>query len=293
MSTPRAASRRLVLAASLSIALVSLLPALRADAQEVRCPFSTSARSFLGTPTEQARCLLRPVRRLGNVGPRRATLPAPLDQLDRPIGIDRARLARFLSARGINPAALGGDFSTAVTAKYLVIHDTSSPLLPFVSNDPAVAEVFPPVIDTAEWTGNRLVGRSDADRAHMYVNRLGRGITTLDFSLPRRATKFETRILGAAGRGLFVHVEMIQPRRPNRRGIDEFSPRGGFTDAALERLALVFITASVRRGQWMIPAFHCVLDVGIPDAHDDPQNFDLDRWAAKLNALLTEIRALP
>jgi len=293
MSTPRASTRRRVLAASLSVALVSLLPAPRAGAQETRCPFNDSTRSFAGTPSEQARCLLRPVRRLGNVGPRRATLPAPLDQLDRPIDIDRARLARFLSARGINPAALGGDFSTAVTAKYLVIHDTSSPLLPFVSNDPAVAEVFPPVIDTAEWAGNRLVGRTDADKAHMFVNRLGKGITTLDFSLPRRATKFETRVLGAAGRGLFVHVEMIQPRRPNRRGIDEFSPRGGFTDAALERLALVFITASVRRGQWMIPAFHAVLDVGLRDAHDDPQNFDLDRWAAKLNALLTEIRALP
>lgn len=257
------------------------------------CPFNRETRSFEGSPNQQALCLLRPVRRLGNVGPARESLPAPLDQLDRPIGIDREKLRRFLDARGINPAALGGDLSTPVTAKYLVIHDTSSPLLPFVSDDPAVAESFPPVIDQADFGGNKLTGRPDANRAHMFVNRLGKGITTLDFREPRRATKFETRVLGDAGRGLFVHVELIQPRRPNSRGIDEFSPRGGFPDAQLERLALVFITASVRRGQWLVPAFHCVLDLGIPDAHDDPQNFDLDRWAARLNALLTEIRAHP
>ena len=26
--------------------------------------------------------------------------------------------------------------------------------------------------------------------------------------------------------------------------------------------------------RWLIPAFHATVDAGIPDAHDDPQNFD-------------------
>jgi len=38
------------------------------------------------------------------------------------------------------------------------------------------------------------------------------------------------------------------------------SPDPGFTPAQYERLALQYIIASVRRGSWMIPAFHCVLD---------------------------------
>ena len=35
-----------------------------------------------------------------------------------------------------------------------------------------------------------------------------------------------------------------------------------------ERLALVYIAASIRRGIWMIPAFHAAIDAGIADAHD-------------------------
>ena len=36
----------------------------------------------------------------------------------------------------------------------------------------------------------------------------------------------------------------------------------------------------------MVPAFHAAVDAGIPDAHDDPQNFDLAHWAKRLNLLL-------
>jgi hypothetical protein len=56
----------------------------------------------------------------------------------------------------------------------------------------------------------------------------------------------------------------------------------------LDRLALVYVAASVRRGQWLIPAFHAVLDLQV-GTHDDPQNFDLNRWATRLDLLLNSM----
>ena len=60
-------------------------------------------------------------------------------------------------------------------------------------------------------------------------------------------------------------------------------------DAQLERLALIYVVASVRTGNWLIPAYHSSIDLGFPDRHDDPQNFDLDRWAMKLQKVIVEL----
>src|SRR5262249_41348756 len=89
-------------------------------------------------------------------------------------------------------------------------------------------------------------------------------------------------------RKVSVNVELVQPRLRDARGIDAIAPTPGFTDPQLDRLALVYIAASVRRGQWLIPAFHGVVDFGV-GSHDDPQNFDLEHWASCLAALLQEI----
>lgn len=34
-----------------------------------------------------------------------------------------------------------------------------------------------------------------------------------DFSVPWRATKFENKVVGIPAKGLFVHAELIQPRK--------------------------------------------------------------------------------
>ena len=67
---------------------------------------------------------------------------------------------------------------------------------------------------------------------------------------------------------------------------DAIAPTPGFPDAQLDRLALLYVAASVQHGTWMVPAFHAAVDAGIPDAHDDPQNFDLALWAKRLDTLL-------
>jgi hypothetical protein len=49
--------------------------------------------------------------------------------------------------------------------------------------------------------------------------------------------------------------------------------------------------ASVRAGSWLIPAYHSVIDEGISNKHDDPQNFELASFAASLERLMAELAA--
>ena len=43
-------------------------------------------------------------------------------------------------------------------------------------------------------------------------------------------------------------------------------------------------------GFWLIPTFHAVVDEGIYDKHDDPQNFELAAFAESLEKLLEHLR---
>jgi hypothetical protein len=87
---------------------------------------------------------------------------------------------------------------------------------------------------------------------------------------------------------------MIQPRRRapgfGRRN-DAQAPTPGFTAAQYDRLALLYVVASVRAGAWMIPAFHASIDSGIRGGHDDPQNFDLQIFTRSLEDLLQSLQS--
>lgn len=242
------------------------------------CPFDSSDVDQL------ARCLLRPVKKFGNLGPAPAALPAPLDSLiGKPMDIDAAALRRYLVAHGITEASIGGPLAIPLTApRYFVIHDTSSP---YLKNDP-----FPANINEPSWPSNRLSRWEPLKVTHIYVNRLGESVAARTFERTVGATKFERK---PGRKGLFVHVELIQPRRREPTGgpkNDAIAPMPGFTEKQLDRLALLYVAASVRRGRWLLPAFHAAVDAGIPDAHDDPQNFDLEGWLASVERLLAELR---
>jgi hypothetical protein len=101
-------------------------------------------------------------------------------------------------------------------------------------------------------------------------------------------------VLKEKSRGLFVHTELVQPRRSDptgQPGNDGLAPSPGFTEPQLDRLALLYVVASLQHGSWMVPAFHANVDAGIPDAHDDPQNFDLNLWSKRLNLLLQSLES--
>jgi hypothetical protein len=269
---------------------------------ETPCVFDESALSYVGSPKEQARCLLRPVLIGGRLGKALEKLPAPLDKLiGKTLQVKSAALKRYLAAQNINEADIGGSLSDplsrantidveALRARYFVIHDVSTPNY---GDAP-----FPTDINEASWAWNDLQRKWLKTKVtHVYISRTGESVTAVDFKEqlpdPHHGTKFARDRLRNKGKGLYLHVELVQPRRRDPEGApgnDRIAPQPGFTDAQLKRLALVYIAASARSGRWLIPAFHAAVDAGIPGAHDDPQNFDLTRWANHLHALLEEIK---
>lgn len=281
--------------AAATLVAVACLTLGRAEAAEKACPFDMELLSFEGTPVEQARCLLRPVRMYARLGQPLEKLPEPLDSMiwqPVPFGADRTR--EFLAQKGITHAEVGGDPGAPISraggtpARYFVIHDTSSPN--YLKRD------FPPDINEPDWKGNPMAQflRPETRRiAHVFVDRVGRSLAQVDLGTPWRATKFE--LLPAHGtrlKGLFVHIENVQPRRSDpdgRPGNDAIAPDPGFTEAQLQRLAIVYVVASVRAGRWLVPAYHAVLDAGLSDGHDDPQKFDLAAWAHHLGEVMEQI----
>ena len=274
--------------ASASISALFLLAAPASAERIGTCLFDRETLTFLGTPIEQATCLLRKVEPLGAKSPQ--PLPPPIRQLlESGVAPSAAQQATALAAfpQPYRDYAIGyqgkpvSQTEAGVPLLYFVIHDTSTPFLAnsafprHLGNDPGVNS-FEPYL-------------ADEPVAHIFLNRQGQIWAGHDFSVPWRATKLESRVIGAPARGRFVHIETVQPRRllpgATSRGQTE-GPRPGFSRAQYRMLAALYVYASARAGRWLIPAFHSNVDDGIPDAHDDPQNFDLPQFAKALEKLL-------
>jgi hypothetical protein len=249
------------------------------------CSFSKVRLQFNGTPAEQAACLLRRVRVGGNVDNTSSPIPQLLlDRVGVPIDFSRSQLEAYLTRKAISAREIGGSLDKSVSrtsrgtpALYFVIHDTSDALR---------NRTFPPTINKASWGGNNLEKRPTSS-AHVFINRAGQSKTGHNYSQAWRATKREKDI---ALKGLFLHHELVQPRIKGTFKYAAVAPTPGFTAKQIERLALCYIAASLRRKSWLIPAFHCVLDLGISDAHDDPQHFDIFQWAGAIEKILANIK---
>ena len=279
------------IAASVALAGCAALTRLVESGPIGPCGFDVETLQFAGDALAQARCLLRPVAPGGVLSPQPALLPESLAALiGQPADDLKPRLRRLLAARHIADAAIGGpldaplshardDDPAAPVARYFVLHDTSVPWL-------GDATVFPPDADPALNDLARFAGPDAV--AHVFVNRRGETLLGHDFRVPWRATQLEVRRIGLRSRGLFLHVELAQPRLRDPAGAprnDLVAPTPGFTDAQYDQAALLYAAASARRGDWLIPAFHAALDEGIAGAHDDPQHFDMARFAAALARL--------
>lgn len=259
---------------------VGLIAAGVVEAQTVgACGFDRSTLQFTGTPVQQAQCLLRPVARWGKVATAPTLLPPALEALvGQPIDVDPSKLGPYLAAAGVNDISMGGELDNAIQGRYFVIHDTSSPWL---GNARAFPEDDTPLL-------NDLSPYKRADAvAHVFVGRTGQTLVGHNLNVPLRATKLE-KAIGASAHGLFLHVELLQPRRRDPKGgpkNDAIAPIPGFTAVQYERLAQLYAVASVRAGRWLVPAFHAAIDEGRPNAHDDPQNFVLADFAAALERM--------
>ena len=178
----------------------------------------------------------------------------------------------------------------APQARYFVIHDTSGPNFG--------GRPFPENIDEHRSINNlaRFRCGDGWEIAHVIINRIGAMLLGHELGQPWRAMRFEraTRF-GTDLKGLFLHVELVQPRRsqPGRgRRNDGQAPTPGFSDIQYDRLALIYTIASVRSGRWLIPAFHIAIDSGIRGGHDDPQNFEIAAFAGSIERLVNRLAQL-
>ncbi|ROM66097.1 hypothetical protein BK653_19755 [Pseudomonas brassicacearum] len=255
------------------------------------CKFDVHKKSFEGTPAQQASCLTREVKRQGNIGDETIT-PFLKEIAGKPAPNVQAVQA-LLDARKIEAAEVGGSITKPISANYFIIHDTSSPNCSeaWPSASCQTRGEFPLNRDDASWNYNKNFGghpKPFPDRAaHVFTNRVGASITEVNFADQIATTKFESCVDGTVKTKLFVGVENIQPRvgapkipKPGERANDFDAPSPGFTTKQYERLALLYIVASARRGQWLVPAFHAVLDQFYAGGHDDPQRFDMEAFSA-------------
>jgi hypothetical protein len=266
------------------------------------CEFDLGRMSFKGDAAEQAACLTTKVLKLGQLGARNELPENFAKRVGRSIDLPKQEsvlallreygLEQDFGARLSEPVANAEDNDPlAPSVTYFVMHDTSSPN--YAGRD------FPPDIDHDPNVNNlgRYRCSNHIELAHVFINRTGEILLGHDFGVPWRATKFErTTNFVSALKGLFMHVEMIQPRRaePGHGWHNDFqAPTPGFSTAQYERLALVYIVASLRAGRWLIPAFHAVIDEGIYDKHDDPQNFEFAVFNQNLEKLLARLKTLP
>lgn len=279
-------------------AILAMLAAPHPASTATGCGFDPARLTFAGSPTEQATCLLRNVRIGGILGPRSDSLPPNLSaKIGREVNLPRETIRRYLSAHNLKEASLGGSLDAPLSrarngsadapmARYFTIHDTSTPYLGDLD--------FPADLDHNQGI-NRLdrYRASGNEAAHLFVNRRGETLVGHDLAVPWRATKLENKVIGIPAKGLFIHIELVQPRRrdpavSNPRN-DRFAPDRGFSALQYDRLALLYVVSSRRAGTWLIPAFHAALDEGLQDGHDDPQHFSLDSFDAALGRILAAL----
>jgi len=263
------------------------------------CAFDPETLSYAGSPLQQAKCLMRGMDASRNLAPPLASLPASLSsRIGQTTGLpSRVTLSNYLAGQGLEgdfgdylwlPVSRAHDNDLAAPmARYFVIHDTSGPNYGRHS--------FPDDIDESPKL-NDLRNFDCPDgwgKAHIFISRTGDLLVGHDYSIPWRETKFEQAAeFGGALQGLFLHNELIQPRRsaPGRgRRNDARSPDPAFTGVQYDRLALLYVIASVRAEQWLVPAFHAAIDADIANGHDDPLNFDIDSFARSLDGLMVTL----
>ena len=271
------------------------------------CVFDWGALSFQGEPAQQARCLMRGMDKSRNLAPTLESLPAALEQR---VGSDSGLPSRKALSGHLSKLDLEWDFAAnlwqpvsraddndpdAPMARYFVIHDTSGPNYGH--------RAFPADINTDSKINNLADFKCEDGwgKAHVVINRSGDMLLSHELSIPWRETRFE-QAANFAGtlKGLFLHIELIQPRKNagRGRGNDAQTPSPAFTVAQYDRLALVYVVASVRAERWLIPAFHAALDADIPNGHDDPLHFDVDSFANSVEKLVdtlsgAEMQAAP
>lgn len=241
-------------------------------------------------PVLQARCLLRPVLRFGEPGPELEALPPTLGRLlGQAFDLTTIQARTALEATGVHAedaataeqAITRGGQQGSVGVRYFVIHDTGAPALRTLP--------FPADLDANPVINNLSGPALSGVVAHAVVSRDG-NVVLAGFDGTIAESAFERADEGSA-LGLFLHVQLVQPRRRHPAmgpGDSSIAPTPGFTRLQYQRLAQLYILASTRARRWLIPALHANLDRqqqgGVAD---DPQHFQLAEFDQALGEILS------
>jgi hypothetical protein len=259
---------------------------------------------YNGTVKEECEMLLRKPLRGGHVEAKTPEIDSAfLALISGELTVNKQKLRDYLDENRIDQGDIGGNIDRGLstilnlannkreTARYFIIHDVSY-------SEQSLA--FPNNIDSLSYRANQFSYWTKVQQtkkvtlAHVFVNRLGESKTYADLSEPCLTTKFEKQKFNKhfSLEGLFLGVELVQPRlRPNiKTEYYSIAPAEGFTANQYKRLAIIYIAASVRKGSWLIPAFHvCIDELLSPDSHDDPQNIDLKKFTDAVLETLSKL----
>ncbi|MNQ95043.1 hypothetical protein D3C85_1105840 [compost metagenome] len=279
------------------VLFVCLLMQLSSLAQSSK-QFDKTKMEFKGSKADQAKLLLRTVKMWGKIEQKVPSIDTVfLNFLNNEPEISKEKLRFYLKKHSISDNEICGSIDSDISnimlngkkvfAKYFVIHDVSTP---------AFLDKFPVNINESTWSKNKLNSWNwpkGKEPAHGLITRTGLSKTLNDFEKGWRATKFENNI-GVSCRGLFLHVELLQPRvyPPGTEVSAPVAPTPGFTNLQYKRLALLYVCAGIRKDEWLIPAFHVNIDEGLKDGHDDPQNFELSQFTDEVLSLVTQIKKI-
>lgn len=285
------------------LSVIFILPVISL-AQTASEQFDFKNLKYLGTVEQQCEILLRRPLRGGHVEKKKTYIDSAfLRLITQKLNIGKTKLKNYLNRHLIDENDIGGSIDNKIstiinpstrlpdTAKYFIFHDVSY-------EQPGIE--FPTNIDSLSYQANQFSYWTKVQKAqkevlaHVFVNRLGESQTYADFSKPCLTTKFENSKYNKqfSLKGLFLGVELVQPRlRPNARTkYYSIAPTEGFTAKQYERLAIIYIAASVRKGSWLIPAFHiCIDELLDPNSHDDPQKFELTNFTDSVLRIMEDI----
>ena len=195
-----------------------------------------------------------------------------VDRIRTPPGLWERCLASARGAFGNTvAAALSGDATQPVTARFFVIHDTADSL------------------EYGTGSGQTDPSRRSATRGiHLWISARATHLQR-DWHRPGNGTKME---MGAENRH-FLHVELSRDAALSTAATH-------FNDSQYERLAHAYLFASARRGRFLTVTSHnevdracCVFNdqTGLFEdyGHADPEKFNLKRWYA----LVAKLADLP
>ena len=245
--------------------------------QTASAKFNWQELKYEGTKKEQLELLLQKPMFRGWVKHGKPIIDSVFSEMiTKPILVTPQMLQNYLLKNNIAYSYIGEEIEKPLASiknphtgkpesvKYFIIHDVSF-------EEPKQFD-FPADIDSLSHEANQFEYRDKVQKrkkvflANIFINRLGSSKTYVTFEKPCLTTKFERADANKnfSLKGLFIGVELVQQRIRSRKVAEYFdkAPEPGFTDQQYERLALIYIIASIRKGDWLIPAYHIVIDGG-------------------------------